>query len=313
MPRPRHVRSTLTLLVALASACASSGPQLVAAPTADATTPAAQATPSPTPQRTTAPTPTPDDLAVTPTAPAAPSQSPTPSPPSSPSSPSPAASATPAPTTAAQPSPAGTAGSCAAGLAGSPVQSSTASADIDADGATDQVTVYGTGTQAEPEPWRIRVDTASGGSVDSPLVVDAGSGAVALGGADLGGGAAHELFTVVGSGASTAIVAIHALVGCDLVQVTAAGAPIAFPIGGSVVNLGGLQCLDTDGDGATDQVMAWLATADFDVADGTYAIEGVQYELRGTELVETGSQTLSANVSEADFVYGNLTCGAVTL
>ena len=56
-----------------------------------------------------------------------------------------------------------------------------------------------------------------------------------------------------------------------------------------------------------------MATAVGDTGDGTYAIEGVEYELRGSELREVGVRTLQANVSEADFVYANLTCGAVSL
>ena len=101
--------------------------------------------------------------------------------------------------------------------------------------------------------------------------------------------------------------------GCDLVQATNGGAPIGFPIGGSVQNLGGLECIDTDRNGVNNTIVAWLATAVGDTGDGTYAIEGVEYELRGSELREVGVRTLQANVSEADFVYANLTCGAVSL
>ncbi|MEM7287311.1 MAG: hypothetical protein AAF480_13245, partial [Actinomycetota bacterium] len=203
---------------------------------------------------------------------------------------------------------------CTAGLAGSPVASSTATADVDGDGALDQVTVYGTGSAGSPAPWRIRVDTAAGEAVDSPLAVDPNAAGAPIGGADVDGdGATDEVFVAVGSGASTVIVAIYALVGCDLVQATNGGAPIGFPIGGSVQNLGGLQCVDTDDNGVNNTVVAWLATAIGDTGDGTYAIEGVEYELRGTELREVGVRTLTANVSEADFVYANLACGAVSL
>ena len=83
--------------------------------------------------------------------------------------------------------------------------------------------------------------------------------------------------------------------------------------GGSVQNLGGLQCIDRDRNGVNNTIVAWLATAVGDTGDGTYAIEGVEYRLRGTELSEVGVRTLQANVSEADFVYANLTCGGVSL
>ncbi len=282
------------------------GPELVAAPTPEGATPTAVAAPNePTPNAQD-PASTPEDLATTETATPTdqPAATPTPLPPPTPS---------PSPTPTPEPPAAAAAEPCTAGLAGDPVGSTTARADVDGDGAADQVTVYGTGSESDPAPWRIRVDTAAGESVDSPLSVDPTTDARAIGGADLGSGGADEVITVVGSGASTSIVAFHALVGCDLVQITSGSAPIGFPIGGGVLNLGGLQCLDTDGDRATDRVVAWLAVADFDVADGTYAIEGVEYELRGTDLRPVTSRTLSANVSEADFVYGNLTCGSVVL
>ena len=122
-----------------------------------------------------------------------------------------------------------------------------------------------------------------------------------------------SVFVAVGAGASAVIVAIYTLVGCDMMQATNGGAPIGFPIGGSVQNLGGLQCIDTDRNGVNNTIVAWLATAVGDTGDGTYAIEGVEYRLRGTELSEVGVRTLQANVSEADFVYANLTCGGVSL
>lgn len=309
MPRGRPAIALVVSLALVAAACSGGDqPELViddATPAAAATTEAVtgQATPTPvaTPTSTPAtPTPTPGDES-TPT----PVATPTPLPPPTPS-PTPTATPEPPESVAAQP--------CAEGLAGSPVESSTATADVDGDGAQDQVTVYGTGSASNPAPWRVRVDTAAGEAIDSPLAVDPGVDAVPIGGADVDGdGAGHEVFIAVGAGASTVIVAIYTLVGCELVQTTNGGAPIGFPIGGGVQNLGGLECVDTDGDGVTDAVVAWLAIAVANTGDGTYAIEGVEYELRGAELRETGTRRLRANVSEADFVYGSLGCGSVSL
>ena len=308
-PRGRSAVVLVACLALLAAACSSSDePELVsdepvtptAAPevveTDDADPTATPVEPEASPE----PTATPVD-AATPT----PVATPTPLPPPTPS-PTPTPTPEPPESVAAEP--------CSAGLAGTPVASSTSSADVDGDGALDQVTVYGTGSAASPAPWRVRVDTAAGESVDSPLDVDPGAASIPIGGADVDGdGATDELFVAVGSGASTVIVAIYALIGCDLVQTTNGGAPIGFPIGGSVQNLGGLSCLDTDANGVTNTIVAWLATAVAETGDGTYAIEGVEYELRGSELREVGTRVLQANVSEADFVYGSLTCGAVSL
>ena len=308
-PRYRSAIALVASVALVAAACSSGGqPELVSEdePTATATSPT-EPTQGPSPTPTTdddevalaEPTPTAVDAATPP-----PVATPTPLPP-----PTPTPTATPTP----EPPESVTAEPCAAGLAGTPVASSTSSADVDGDGALDQVTVYGTGSAANPEPWRIRVDTAAGEALDSPLAVDPNAAGASIGGADVDGdGATDELFVAVGVGASTVIVAIYTLVGCDLVQTTNGGAPIGFPIGGSVQNLGGLQCLDTDANGVNNTIIAWLATGVAETADGTYAIEGVEYELRGSELNEVGSRTLQANVSEADFVYANLTCGSVS-
>ena len=312
-PRRRSATAFVASLALVAAACSSSSgdPELVSQdPEPTATQPATAAEvvagatdePAATPdeaEATPEPTSTPDPATPTPVA------TPTPLPPPTPS-PTPTPTPEPPESVAAEP--------CSAGLAGTPVASSTASADIDGDGAQDQVTVYGTGSASDPAPWRVRVDTAAGEAIDSALAVDPGAAGIPIGGADVDGdGATDELFIAVGSGASTVIVAIYTLVGCDLVQATNGGAPIGFPIGGSVQNLGGLECRDTDRNGVNNTITAWLATAVADTADGTYAIEGVEYELRGTELRAVATRTLQANVSEADFVYGSLSCGAVSL
>ncbi len=264
---------------------------------------------------TAAPTPPPEASATaaepeSTTVPADPS--PLPEPTSVDVDPTPAPETSPTPAATAEPA----AGDpCSSGLAGDASLSATARADLDGDGAGDQVTTYRVG-EGDNATWHIRVDTAAGESLDSPLTEATTADATVqpLGGADVDGdGFTDELFTVVGSGASVLIVAIHQRVGCELVQVTSAGAPIGFPIGGGVANIGGLECLDTDQNGVNNTIVAWSGLADFDEADGTYRMDGVEYELRGTELRELGSRQLIANVSEADFVYGQLTCDTVSL
>ena len=311
-PRRRSAVALFAVLALVAAACSSGGD----AEQADQTEPTPTATPrpattseavagdetQPTPTSTPAePTPTPDEATPTPTPAATPTPLPSPTP-----QPMPTPTPEPPESVATEP--------CAAGLAGTPVAASTAPADVDGDGALDQVTVYGTGSAASPAPWRIRVDFASGEATDSPIAIDPNAAGIPIGGADVDGdGSTDEVFVAVGAGASAVIVAIYTLVGCDMMQATNGGAPIGFPIGGSVQNLGGLQCIDTDRNGVNNTIVAWLATAVGDTGDGTYAIEGVEYRLRGTELSEVGVRTLQANVSEADFVYANLTCGGVSL
>lgn len=220
--------------------------------------------------------------------------------------PSPAAEASPTPTPAAAAD-----DGCTAALTGEPTSSDTARADLDGDGSPDQVTTY-----RSADDWRIRVDTAAGESLDSPIGPSAfGADAVTpLGGADVDGdGATAELFTVVGAGASALLVAIHTRVGCELEPATIAGGPVAFPIGGGIGTIGGLTCIDSDDDGVVNAIVAWTGIADFEATEGTFDIEGVEYELRGTELRQVGTRSFTTNVARADFVYAQLTCGPVTL
>lgn len=263
----------------------------------------AEPTVAPTPplgSPTAAPIPSPS-VAPTPTTPAAPPTADTPT--LTPGSDAPQADPTPAD---GQP--------CSAGLAGDPAVTSTARADFDGDGALDQVTTYR--VDDAPATWHIRVDTAAGESLDSPLgpIAVPDANVAPLGGADVDGdGATEELFTVVGSGASAIIVTIHQRVRCEIVQAMVGDAPVSFPVGGSIANIAGVQCLDTDNNGVNNTIVAWTGLADFDQPEGTYALEGIEYELRGGDLREVGSRAVVANIAEADFVYGQLTCGALNL
>jgi hypothetical protein len=316
---PRWIAIVVTGLVCL-SACGADVPTDTATPpegvTVDRIDPTTRAAAEPTSTpggdhktgAATSPAPSPS-AAPSPTVRANPTAEPTRSE-LSPATPSPTTPPPPEPTTgvaAGQP--------CVAGLAGDATLTSDERADVDGDGAADQITAYRVGEGAGAS-WHLRVDTAAGESLDSPLELEsaANTNVQPLGGADIDGdGTTEEIFTVIGSGASVLIVGIHQRVGCELVQITIAGAPVGFPIGGGLANIGGLQCVDTDNDGVNNSIVAWIGLADFDAADGTYRMEGVEYQLRGTELRQVGSRRLTANVAEADFVYGQLTCGTVAL
>lgn len=316
VPRPTYPIATLMAAVLAVGGC-SAGES--AAPANDALAQAAPPTesiqaiappvveptaapePTTTPQ-TEAPTPTPTPGATAP-APSAPPAPPAATPPATPG------------TGEADPTPVPNPGEdCTAGLAGEPTVTTTERADFDGDGALDQITTYRVG--AAPGAWHIRVDTAAGESLDTPLgaIATPDTNVVPLGGADVDGdGATEELFTVVGSGASVAIVAIHQRMGCEIVSAAIGGAPVTFPVGGSIANIAGVQCVDTDNNGVNNTIVVWTGLADFSQPDGTYEVEGVEYQLRSGELQEVGARTIVANLAEADFVYGQLTCGAVNL
>ncbi len=245
-----------------------------------------------------APTPTPTGATATSVPTATPSPTPTPTA---------GATATAGPTSEPQPGP----GGCTAGLAGDPTATVEAPADLDGDGAPDLVTTY----VLADGSWRLRVDTSAGESLDSALDILPGPEVVRpVGSVDLDGDpASEELLVVVGAGAATDLVALFTRDRCDLVQVTAVGVPITFPIGASIGAVGGLECVDEDGDGAIHSIVAWSGIANFEAGEGVYDIDGVVYELTGASLEPVGNRTLQAQVGQADFVYGQLSCGTLSL
>ena len=114
---------------------------------------------------------------------------------------------------------------------------------------------------------------------------------------------------MVGAGASASIVAIHNQVGCEIVAATLNGAPINFPVGSSALALGGLTCRDTDNNGVNNTFWAWTGTR----SDGdNWRIDGVEFQLRGTELTQVDSNSFLANESEPSFIYPFLTCGELS-
>lgn len=202
---------------------------------------------------------------------------------------------------------------CSAPRAEAPVTSEIARADADGDGQQDDIITYAIDDGSGEPSWRLRVETAAGASHDTALRVEPGFGAMPepLGGADVDGdGATEELFTVVGAGASASIVAIHVIEGCDLVQAQQNEFATTFPVGGTVATLAGLQCVDSDADGVNDSIVAWIGEAD-PTASGTWQLFGTEYVLRGSELAEVAYLERTASIVEADFVYGQLTCGSV--
>lgn len=125
------------------------------------------------------------------------------------------------------------------------VRATTASADLDGDGRADTVTVAGAGSDDQPGPWQIVATLASGHRRAAPIVdadaVDLRQAVRVLGVAPVGG--TPTAFVVVGSGASTSVVGLFQLVGCDLARVTIGGTrPATLAVGGTVTHLDGIRC-----------------------------------------------------------------------
>jgi hypothetical protein len=280
----------LVAAVALVAGSCGAGPDETAG--TDPTETEVPAEGTPTAEVTEEPDPTPIDTS-TPTPGATPTPLPTPTLP-----PTPVPSATPPPVP-----------DCNAPLTGTPVRTSVRFVDIDDDNDDDVLTVYGVGSEASPEQWRIRVEAGSGEAYDTELIVDPGGIAPvsAVGGADIDGDGVDELFSVVGVGASATIVGVHAILGCSLVRLSIEGGPIAAPVGGSAGNLAGLTCAEEQ------TLILWQGAADSGAGDGTYDITGQEYTLTGSTLDKIDDWMFTAKNSEIDFVYGELTCHGLTI
>lgn len=164
-------------------------------------------------------------------------------------------------------------GPCSApAVPGSAVNVTTAEGDFDGDGSNDTMTVYGTGSAAQPSPYHVHMDLGGAhGSLDAAIVDAATDGAQvvkALGGAEISqssglppDGSGVEAFAAIGSGASDTLVAVFQLTNCTLTRLTGpqGNAPSNFPIGGSVTHLDGLRC---DGSAGGQRLVVMSATSD---------------------------------------------------
>jgi hypothetical protein len=165
-----------------------------------------------------------------------------------------------------------------------------ADGDFDGDGANDSVTVYGTGSVAQPSPYHVQVELAGSHGVVDTVINDAATDnnqvVRALGAADITAsagvppdGSGAELFVQVGSGASVSLVGVFQLIGCALNRLTGpqAGQLSLFAIGGSVTHLDGLRC---DGTAGGQRLVQLSATSD----------DGLTYETVETRLqVQSGA------------------------
>jgi hypothetical protein len=168
------------------------------------------------------------------------------------------------------------------------IRVSQAPGDFNGDGTPDTLVVYGTGTDAAPAPYMVRINLGGGaGSVETPIVdaaTDPNQNVKALGGADVSGrsglpddGSGAEAFVAVGSGASTFLVGFYQLSACHLVRLTSGGSnPAELPVGGTVTHLSGVRCDSASGGvrllqvsaESTDGVSYTTSEQPFDVTDG---------------------------------------------
>jgi hypothetical protein len=172
--------------------------------------------------------------------------------------------------------------------------------DADGDGTDDELRTYRVGD----DEWHLQVELAADGGAD--LVLPSFGGGVGLiGGADVDGDGAAEVWARTGSGASATIVGLATLVDCQLQRVTFPTGELAeLPIGGSVGTASGLECAD-------DGLTAYTATF---TEGSTYDVTATTYGLDGTALVEQGTDTTTVDATDPEFIrYTSFSCGDLSL
>lgn len=190
-------------------------------------------------------------------------------------------------------------------LAADPIDSRTV--DIDGDGEGDEVTLF-----ADAAVTTLTVDVRFGAGGGARLELDDVDPALAPARidavVDIEGDGDLDVWATVGSGASTDIHTLLVSEPCALVRPTADGAPNAFPAGGSVGNISGVECTDIDGNGALDGFLVHAAAL---ADDGTtYQGTTTHRVVSGTELTVLQTTPLTAASDSPDFGrYGTFACG----
>jgi hypothetical protein len=172
--------------------------------------------------------------------------------------------------------------------------------DFDGDGSQDGVLTY----QAGIDDWRVRIVFADGGGADS-AIADGEDFAPPrpIGGFDVDGDGAEEIFLTVGAGASTILVGLYDVSSCVATRVTEGGVAAAFPIGASIGNVSGLDC---PGDGSINRNFAQY------IADDVYEGGFAPYLLEGSVLTAFPGDGAGFTADEA-FALAALNCGDLVL
>ncbi|MGH9086467.1 MAG: hypothetical protein ACRDYW_13545 [Acidimicrobiales bacterium] len=176
--------------------------------------------------------------------------------------------------------------------------------DVDGDGRVDELRSYRTA-----DGWHVQVELASGGGADlSAGLTDAGGFGV-IGGADVDGDGADEVWARTGAGASAVIVGLARLDGCSLTRVALeSGEAADFPAGGSVGTAAGLECAATD---PSAHVTTYTAS---NTGDTTYTVEVVEHRLDGNVLREVARRTETTEVGDDLFARATaFRCGDLAL
>jgi len=179
-------------------------------------------------------------------------------------------------------------------------------ADVDGDGQPDVVQSFPTGSTGDP--FTLLVDLAAGGGATLEIPGNGDFPVALLGAATLAPDEPDRVWVRVGAGASTTILGLYHLDGCELKAATFEnGEPVQLPIGGTVGTASGAACgSEVD------------AEADLLVYEASYLSED-QYEIVTTEYrwedgVLVPSPASAPTVSQSDLSrYGGFHCGDLTL
>lgn len=184
------------------------------------------------------------------------------------------------------------------------------SADVDGDGADDLVRTEL--TDPASDQWLLTVELAAGGGAHTEIPGDGVAAVTIVGGYDLGGDGADELWVRVGAGASATIFGIFRLDACDLERITLeSGDPVELPVGGSIGSSAGVGCDTEEGADVTSYFASLLPD---EPVQPSYELSHDQYRLDGSVLVKIATVGPSEPVAEPDFeVYASFRCGDLSL
>ena len=172
--------------------------------------------------------------------------------------------------------------------------------DFDGDGNGDELFTY----QAGADNWRVRVVFADGGGADATITeAEDLAPPRPIGGFDIDGDGAEEVFLVVGSGASAAEIGFYDVANCVATRITAGGVSAVFAVGSSVGAISGLLC---PGDGTIQRTFAQY------VAENEYEGGFAPYRLDGAVLTALPGDGAGFTADEA-FALGVLDCGGLAL
>ncbi len=181
-----------------------------------------------------------------------------------------------------------------------------ATGDLDGDGSPDTVRSYLMGST----DWHLQVELAAGGGADLAIAPSGADAVTVIGGADVDGDGADELWARTGSGASATILGLARFGDCALARVTTPGGePIEIPVGGTVGTASGAACTGRD-DPAADLTVYTASN----VGPRAYEITATAYVLDGATLVQKDTTSSSATYGDAAFTRASsFSCGNLGL